>query len=68
MEKKQKKSPQQSLLQKKKKAAIKELFYISNYGTNHPQLKRYMCVCHMCKTKKCAWHQTTCVHVCKIDT
>ena len=27
----------------------------------------HVCVCHMCKSKKHAWHQTIHVHTCKIN-
>ena len=39
----------------------------SRYGTNHPQLKWHTCVTRVCKSKKHAWHQTTRVHVCKMN-
>ena len=38
------------------------------YGTNHPQRKRYTHVTRVCKSNKYEWHQTTCVHTCKINT
>ena len=43
------------------------MVYVHTYSINHPQLKWYMRVTGMCKSKKHAWHQTKHVHACKIN-